>query len=282
MPQRRLRPTGAPRWWFEVCLAVLFYLLYARVRDAQGRATGAHATEVAFRHGRDVGHAESLLGIRIEVPVQQVFLHVPWLLRVLGGFYGSAHFAVTAGVLGWLLWRHPQHYRRWRTQLAVITLVAVVLFALYPTAPPRLIPGTGVQDTLSTVGGLWSYNNGVLEHITDPYAAMPSLHLSWSCWCSAALAGTVGRTWSRWRRLLFGLYPALVTLTVLVTGTHWLLDTIAGMVLALVVIVSFGRILNADNVHYVGSKVNIPAPPSRGCPTNSRRPPARTGGLPQC
>ncbi|HEV7208656.1 MAG TPA: phosphatase PAP2 family protein [Mycobacteriales bacterium] len=216
-----------PLWWLEVSLAALAYWAYAAVRDAHG-ASSASVEQLAFQHGRDVQHLERLLGVNVELPLQHALLHAPWMLRLLGGFYGSAHFVVTFGVLGYLLIYRRQDYARWRTCLLVTTGVAVALFALFPTAPPRLIPDDGVQDTLTTVGGLWSYNDGVLEHITDPFAAMPSLHLAWSCWVAAALASTVGASWRTWRRWLFALYPAAVTVTVIATGAHWVLDTLAG------------------------------------------------------
>ena len=59
---------------------------------------------------------------------------------------------------------------------------------LYPVAPPRLAgPDTGTVDTLATVGGVWSYDHGVLERISDPYAALPSLHPAWATWCGLLL-----------------------------------------------------------------------------------------------
>jgi membrane-associated phospholipid phosphatase len=78
---------------------------------------------------------------------------------------------------------------------------------------------------MATVGGLWSYNNGVMEHISDPFAAMPSLHIAWATWCSVALWPLLRRRWQR--SLLVG-YPFLTAFTVLATGTHWLLDLVAG------------------------------------------------------
>ena len=216
---------GRPIWWFEIALIAGCYWLYALVRDAHGR--DEHQS-VAYAHGHDVQRLESNLGLEFEHSVQQFFLHARSLLHVMGGFYGGAHFLVTFGVLGWLLWKRPDVYRRWRRILGLTTATAVALFALYPTAPPRLIPGTGLQDTLETVGGLWSYNHGVVEHISDPYAAMPSLHLGWSTWVALTLASTVGANWARWKRWLFALYPATVMVIVVATGTHWFLDTVAG------------------------------------------------------
>jgi hypothetical protein len=98
-----------------------------------------------------------------------------------------------------------------------------------------LIKGTGIRDTLAMTGGLWSYNGGALEKIADPFAAMPSLHLGWSTWVAMSLATAFATRWSWRRRALFFAYPLVVTLNVLATGTHWLLDTLAGASLLLAI-----------------------------------------------
>ena len=107
-------------------------------------------------------------------------------LQVVGGFYGGAHFIITIGVLLWMLFKRPQFYRFWRTALFLLTMTAVGIFALYPAMPPRLLKDSSghtiTVDTLDKVGGLWSYNHGVIERISDGYAPMPSLHLGWSTW----------------------------------------------------------------------------------------------------
>ncbi|MHB8452491.1 MAG: phosphatase PAP2 family protein [Mycobacteriales bacterium] len=217
---------GRPSWWLEIGYLVVGYAVYAAIRDLHGRLTGVRQTAKAYADGRAVWHVERVLHIDIERAVQDFFLRHHTVLRVLGGFYGSAHFVLTGAVLVWLLLRRPELYRFWRTVLAVTTAVALAVFALFPTAPPRLLPG-GLVDTLARVGGLWSYNHGVVEHISDPYAAMPSLHLAWASWTVAALWVALPAT--RWIRLLLAGYLTLVLVTVLATGAHYLLDTVAGV-----------------------------------------------------
>ncbi|MBV9098196.1 MAG: phosphatase PAP2 family protein, partial [Frankiaceae bacterium] len=97
------------------------------------------------------------------------------------------------------------------------------------TMPPRLMPaGIKTQDTMDTVGSLWSYNHGVLEHISDPYAAMPSLHIVWSSWVAYVVWSWLGRRGATRARWLAWLYPAVTGLVVIVTGTHWVLDLAGG------------------------------------------------------
>jgi membrane-associated phospholipid phosphatase len=224
---------GRQRWWLEIPLAIAFYAAYAQIRDWHGSAT-VHAARVTARHhGYDVLRLERWLHLDLEKGAQPLFLHVRPVVVVMNVFYGSAHFVLTVGVFLWLLFRgSPAIYRRARNVLAIGTAIGLVFFALYPTMPPRLMPaGIKTQDTMDTVGSLWSYNHGVLEHISDPYAAMPSLHIVWASfvgyvfWLLLSARPGAGRLrWLPW------LYPVVTGLVVVVTGTHWVLDLAGGAV----------------------------------------------------
>lgn len=216
---------GRQRWWLEIPLAVAFYAVYAQIRDWNG-ASKIHHRITAQHHGFDILHAERWLHLDLEKGAQTVFLHVRPLVKAMDVYYGTAHFLITAGVFLWLLFRaSPAAYRRCRNVLAIGTAIGLVVFALYPTMPPRLMPhGVKTIDTMDAVGGLWSYNHGVLEHISDPFAAMPSLHILWSSWVAYVVWSRV-RSRGRWAAWL---YPCFTGLVVVVTGTHWVLDLVGG------------------------------------------------------
>lgn len=235
---------GRQRWWLEIPLAVGFYLAYAQIRDWHGSAT-VHAARVSARHhGFDVLRLERWLHIDWEKGAQAVFVpNVRPLVVAMNVFYGTAHFLVTVGVFLWLLFKAaPPVYRRARNILMLGTGIGLVCFALYPTMPPRLMPaGIKTQDTMDTVGSLWSYNHGVLEHISDPYAAMPSLHIVWSSWVAYVFWLLLSRRGVGRRRWLPWLYPLFTGLVVIVTGTHWVLDLVGGaVVFAVTVAVALG------------------------------------------
>lgn len=231
---------GRQRWWLEIPLAVAFYWCYAAIRDLHGTAT-MHATRIARQHGYDVLHLERALGLDVEKGVQAVVMHARPFVVAMDVFYGTGHFLCTAGVFFWLLFRgSPQIYRRARNVLAIGTSIALVGFALFPTMPPRLMPpSVKTIDTLDAVGGLWSYNHGVLEHISDPFAAMPSLHVMWASWVAYAL--TLRMHDRRWR-WVFWLYPALTCFVIIATGTHWVLDLAGGAVVFVLSVVAAKRI----------------------------------------
>ena len=222
---------GRQRWWLEIPLAVAFYLTYAQIRDWHGSAT-AHSTKLARRHGFDLLHLERWLHIDVEHAVQHAFIyHLRPVVVAMNVYYGTLHFVATLGVFLWLLFRAAPHvYRHARNVLMAGTAIGLVCFALFPAMPPRLMPpGIKTQDTMDTVGGLWSYNHGVLEHISDPFAPMPSLHLVWSSWVAYVLwmrTRHSSRWWVRWSPWL---YPIVTGLVVIVTGTHWVIDLFGGV-----------------------------------------------------
>jgi hypothetical protein len=239
------KPVRRIHWWFELLLAVLGYLVYAEARTLHGDDAKAY-TGLATRHGQDLFDFEKAIHIDWEKGLQHALLPYKGFLQVVGGFYGGAHFVITIGVLIWMLFRRPQFYRFWRSALFLLTMTAVGIFALFPAMPPRLLKDSSghtiTVDTLDKVGGLWSYNHGVIERISDGYAPMPSLHLGWATWVAMSLWFTLpARSWGR--RIIVCLYPLAVYFTVIATGTHFVIDGVAGMALTGVVVVVFARIV---------------------------------------
>ena len=221
-------------WWLqvlhrllEVVLGVVLYNVYAILRNDQGRGQpGARATGIAERHGFDVLALERHLHVDVEHVLQSAVLAMPdVVIRTANVYYASVHLPLTALVFVWLLVRRPHVQAAWRNVLVVGTALALAGFALFPTMPPRLLPGARYVDTLPVHGGLWSQHAPVLEHVAHPYAAMPSLHLVWALWAGVALY-----RWARWAWLRRAglLHVAITSVVVVVTGNHWVLDIVAG------------------------------------------------------
>ena len=222
---------GRQRWWLEIPLAVAFYIAYAQIRDIHGAAT-VHDRGVARRHGYWLLDIERWLHLDLEHAAQHAFIyHLRPVVVAMNVYYGTLHFLATLGVFLWLLFRAAPHvYRHARNVLMAGTTIGLVCFALFPAMPPRLMPaGIKTQDTMDTIGGLWSYNHGVLEHISDPYAPMPSLHLVWSSWVAYVLWMRTRHSSRRWVRLSPWLYPLVTGVVVIVTGTHWVIDLFGGV-----------------------------------------------------
>ena len=211
------------RWWREVVYVLAFYGVYSFIRNQFGSA--AVSPETAFDHAKDVIAIERALGTYHEETIQDWFLGARWFIQFWNLFYGTFHFVVTAFCIIWLFRRFPEKYVKYRTTLAVTTALALIGFATFPLMPPRLIPEWGFVDTLKDYGGLWSFDSGAMQKVSNQYAAMPSLHFGWSSWCALVLVPTLRRPWLR---VLAFVYPWLTLFAIVVTGNHFWLDAAGG------------------------------------------------------
>ena len=212
------------RWWKEAIYIAAFYAVYSVVRNQFGSA--AVGRNVAFGHAREVISIERWLGSFHEETIQQWFLDDRAFIQWWNLYYGTFHFVVTAVAIIWLFRWQPWRYVRWRTTLAATTALALVGFALYPLMPPRLLPASyGFVDTLTTYGGLWSFDSGAMQKVSNQYAAMPSLHFGWSLWCCLVFLPALRRPWARALALA---YPVLTLFAIVVTANHYWLDAAGG------------------------------------------------------
>jgi membrane-associated phospholipid phosphatase len=209
----------------------LGYALYAWIRDREGAASYSTAVTNAVR----VLDVERVLHLDQERNFQQFLLHWPDMVRVLDTFWSYGYLVGTVAVMAWIGLRHRHAYRRLRRSFVLATGVALVVFAVYPTVPPRLLPPAhGIVDTWMTVGGVAAHTPPNFERIADPFASMPSLHVAWSVWAAAAILSQLPRTGTFRRgliRIVAVVYPVLTAMCVVATGNHLVLDCLAGAAL---------------------------------------------------
>ncbi|SEO26341.1 phosphatase PAP2 family protein [Actinacidiphila rubida] len=216
----RLRTPRRPRLWFEILLIGFSYWLYSMIRNAV-----PEKRSLALHHADWVWSFEHNLGLAVEHGVNHAVNSVTWLIVGMNYYYATLHFVITIGVLVWLYVRHPERYGPSRLVLFVTTWLALVGFWAFPLAPPRLMNGKGFLDTVELHHTWGSLSQGSLSHVSNQYAAMPSMHIGWSLWCGITLVTLAKPLWAR---VLGALYP-LFTLTVIVaTGNHFWLDAVGG------------------------------------------------------
>jgi len=218
----------------QVAVVLWAYLLYAGFRNL---ATGP--TIVSLHDAEKVLAFERFLHLDIERSVQHVVLHFSWLVTLCNLCYSATHTAVPVAVLVLLYRRAPARYAVWRDTFLIVLGIALIGFALFPAAPPWLMPssyhltdplhrlasvhagGRGVFgiDAIPSASDLWGFSN--------PFAAMPSLHTTWALWSAFAAWPVVRR---RWVKGLLVVYPPMMFLSVVVTANHWVLDSMIGAV----------------------------------------------------
>ncbi|MFD5626932.1 MULTISPECIES: bifunctional glycosyltransferase 87/phosphatase PAP2 family protein [unclassified Streptomyces] len=228
------RVLSRPNLLLELLLIRVGYSAYQQVRLAATGGTNDGARVTAEKHGDQILSIEQFLRIDIEHWVNHAVVKVDWLRGFFDFYYTSFHFFVPLSVLAVLYVRRPGDYRWARAALGFATLFALVGFWLYPLAPPRLMPGLGVIDTVHGVQDFSKPDYGTLTALTNQYAAMPSLHFGWSLWCGLVIA-ILAPKW--WMKALGLLHPFFTVSAIVATGNHWILDAVGG---AMVVGAGFG------------------------------------------
>jgi PAP2 superfamily len=185
----------------------VFYAVYALIRMY---TSVGEARIKAEQHAASIVHVERDLHIWWE----------PWLshhpIPFAELYYEYALVLGTIALLSCLAATQEDALWRWaRNSIGFITAVAMTSFALYPLAPPRLLPHAyGVAGP-----GL-----GGLTGVADQVAAMPSVHTAWAAWAAVMVWAFVpGRL--RW---LGFINMVLTVVVILTTGNHYVLDVVAG------------------------------------------------------
>jgi hypothetical protein len=221
LPRRRAPRFSRRR---EVAIGLGVYALYLLVRRAvvneRGRAGAA-------RNAEDIVALERRLGIHVEPQLQALLLPRRRLVAVLNVAYVTLNVGLTVGWLIRLFRRKDPNFHRLRRAAVLTTLGAQPVFLFFPVAPPRTLEH--FVDTIEEVSGV-DLDRGLIAQLYDPIAAMPSIHIAYAVVTAAGIAETSG---SALARALAPGYPPLVALVVFATANHYVLDAVAGGVLAL-------------------------------------------------
>ena len=206
---------------------LLFSGAYYLYRIVRGLVDGQ--VSAAFSHARSIVGVERGLHLFFEPSVQTWTVGRSWLIHLSDFMYVNAHFVITTAFLIWLyFWRNDAFYFV-RNMFMVAMGLALVLYVVFPTAPPRFLPEWGFTDTVSDFfGAQASHSAGVLY---NPYAAMPSMHVAF-----ALMIGGPAMRLVKWRpgKVFWTFYPFFITFVVIVTANHFWLDAAVGAVVAAV------------------------------------------------
>jgi hypothetical protein len=178
----------------------------------------------AMANARKVDNLERGFNFAWEQSVQQTFLRVPELIEAMNLFYFVGHFVLTGVFFLWLYNRSRDGFRSFRNGFLVATAIAFVIHWQFPTAPPRLMAGLGIEDTMRV---LWNIDIGSphASAFSNPVAAVPSLHAGWAFGVGI---GLIRYARNPILRVLGAIYPIAVVLTIVATGNHFIFDALAG------------------------------------------------------
>ncbi len=207
----------------EALLMLLAYALYTMVRGMWGGTL-----EEGRESAADIMAAERSLGLDVEAGLQAFFLRHGLGMPFWNVLYVASQVVVLP-ITVILVHRYRRHAYAFVRNLVLISWSAgIVWYAVQPVAPPRLLED-GLVDTVSAQTPL-DLDAGLVEAFYNPVAAMPSLHVGLAPVVAWALVRLTPWAWSRALGLA---YPALITLCVVVTGNHFLLDVAGGLAVVL-------------------------------------------------
>jgi hypothetical protein len=213
---------------FELAVFAAAYLTYFGVRAITqgdvGRAVG---------NALDLVRVERTLELDWESALQGVVVGEHALVDVANGMYIWGHWPllIVGGVLLYHLGR--REYRRLRNVVLISGGLGLLVFALFPVAPPRLA-GIGLQDTITLHAG--AYRSALPPALVNEYAAMPSFHAGWNLMLWIELFRASHNPLVRGFAVVM---PATMAFAVIATANHYVLDVVGG---AGAVLASFGLV----------------------------------------
>jgi hypothetical protein len=232
------RPHRSPR---SGVAAQLGLLAVATAAYLAVRAVTQGGAADALANAHDVLALERRLGFDWERGVQAVALDHPTVVRICNAVYVWTFWPFVAGALVVLYVRDRHHYTRLRNALFASGAAGLVVFALFPVAPPRMLDG--FTDTVAVVSGQ--------DHLAHPsafsnvYAAVPSFHVGWTVLAAVCLLPVLGHPVLRALALGHG---AVMAVTVVVTANHYVVDAVAGIAVSLAGLAIAGRAAHVRRV----------------------------------
>jgi hypothetical protein len=224
-------------WWRPLLLLALYWLLRG-LADSTGMSV--HVTEPVRIDEWIGGGTTPTVLLQRELcgdPCDPEF-SPKWYHVILTTFYAS-HFLAALTIAAVLWVRNRLEWLKWMRRLVAINFLALIGFYAYPMAPPWMASKLGIIEEVHRISshgwhGLGLHRQSmILMGMPNKVAAMPSLHAG-IAFLIAFYAISRFRSSLRWLMLL---YPTGMTVVLVWGGEHYVIDAVAGALLALLVVV---------------------------------------------
>ena len=181
---------------------------------------------VAIANAERIAELERGLSFAWEQSLQRAFLGVPELVEAMNVFYFVGHFVLTGVFFLWLYRSSSEGFRSFRNGFIAATAIAV--------AHPLVVPdGASARRRRARDHGHACASSGTSTSArpirrrspirSQPCRACMPAGRSASAWASSASPKQPAL------RVLGVVYPAVVILTIVVTGNHFIFDALAGI-----------------------------------------------------
>jgi hypothetical protein len=151
-----------------------------------------------------------------------------WVDAFLDLVYTSFYFAPLVAA-AYLWTRHRELWKQYSVALVTVSFIAVAVFLAVPTAPPWFAADEGLIEVSRLSGrGLNKIGMSIAStvvykgrHLANPVAAIPSIHMAYTCLVAWAFWKGGSGGWYRW---LWWSYPPVMLLSMGYLGEHYLID----------------------------------------------------------
>jgi membrane-associated phospholipid phosphatase len=224
----RRRPWYRDALW-QLFVATCGYVAYSiSVGAVQWLGATKGRESLAIANADHIIDFERMLGIFQEYHLQSAIVGNDLFMQVFNAIYMWAHLPLIILIAVWLYCRHRPNFRVTRNALLISGAIALLVFQVFPVAPPRLIPGLHFVDTAAQVSGV--YDTVEPKLFFNPYAAVPSMHVGWVLLLGLTIWQFAGERRIAWVGLAL---PFLMAVAVVVTGNHYFFDVITGVLASL-------------------------------------------------
>jgi len=218
-----------PHGWRDLFRQLLLFCgAYWLYRIVRGMTDGRVAE--SFQNARDLIGLERAMGLFVEPAVHAWAQGSDVVIDGASWMYVNSHFTVTTVTLAFIYLRRNASFYFIRNMFMVAMAIALVLYAAYPTAPPRFMPEWGFSDSVARFTGLTAEGSSA-DALYNPFAAVPSMHMAFALMLGVPMASMARR---RWVKALWLSYPGFVGFVVVATANHWWFDAFLGAVVAAV------------------------------------------------
>lgn len=217
-------PRGPRDLLWQILLFCGAYWLYRLVRGQVFDQSAA-----AFANARWIVDLQQTLHVFVEPDIQRWAISTGWVESVGSWMYLNTHFVVTTVTLAFIYLFRNEHFYWVRNMFMVAMGLALVGYVVFPTAPPRLMPEFGFTDSVMQFTGVTPASD--VNALYNPYAAVPSMHVGFALMLAISVIRMTRHTWVK---VVWAIYPLVVSLVVVVTANHWVFDAATGAAVAAV------------------------------------------------
>ena len=221
----------------EAAIIVGSYFVYMMAR----RFLIADIEAEAFANGLRVVNFEAATGLLLEARWQGwVLEHSKAMVIMFNWIYIATFIPVLAITALMVYLKDRGRYFYYRNVWLVSFVLALLVFVLFPLAPPRFLPEYGYVDAIQTFGPTWYGGSDMARAVYyNVYAAMPSLHFGWTL-----LFGVLFFRMGPLPLKVWGvLYPTMTFFAITITGNHYIMDAVGGLAVAVASYASYEALL---------------------------------------